>query len=82
MGWTGNPQIPFAKSIPDYIFRWMGLKFIGPEYAVTEAGAPPVLRPTEENPQESLPFAAAVTSDARFLRRMRWHDPQRQFYIG
>ncbi len=21
--WTGNPQIPYAKSIPDYIFRWL-----------------------------------------------------------
>jgi ribonucleoside-diphosphate reductase alpha chain len=64
MGWTGNPQIPFAKSIPDYIFRWMGLKFLGPEYAENEAGAPPALRPTEDNQQEKLPFQAAVASDA------------------
>ena len=33
-GWTGNPQIPYAKSIPDYIFRWLGSKFLGAEYAV------------------------------------------------
>jgi ribonucleoside-diphosphate reductase alpha chain len=26
-GFTGNPQIPIAKSIMDYIFRWMDLKF-------------------------------------------------------
>jgi ribonucleoside-diphosphate reductase alpha chain len=26
-GFTGNPQIPIAKSIVDYIFRWMALKF-------------------------------------------------------
>ena len=64
MGWTGNPQIPFAKSIPDYIFRWMGLKFLGPEYAENEAGAPPALRPTEDNKQEALPFQAPVASDA------------------
>jgi ribonucleoside-diphosphate reductase alpha chain len=37
-GWTGNPQIPYAKSIVDYIFRWLGAKFLGPEYAITEAG--------------------------------------------
>src|SRR2546426_4956328 len=30
-GWTGNPKIPYAKSIPDYIFRWLALRFIGPE---------------------------------------------------
>ncbi len=27
-GYTPNPQIRFAKSIPDYIFRWLGLKFL------------------------------------------------------
>ena len=55
-GWTGNPQIPYAKSIMDYIFRWMGAKFLGPEYAVSEAGETPTLRPTEPNPQQELPF--------------------------
>ena len=37
-GWTGNQQIPYAKSIMDYIFRWLGAKFLGPEYAVTRSG--------------------------------------------
>jgi ribonucleoside-diphosphate reductase alpha chain len=27
-GFTNNPQIPFAKSIMDYIFRWLALKFL------------------------------------------------------
>lgn len=27
-GFTGNPNIPIAKSIVDYIFRWLGLKFL------------------------------------------------------
>ncbi|MDX1967753.1 MAG: vitamin B12-dependent ribonucleotide reductase, partial [Planctomycetaceae bacterium] len=27
-GWTGNPDIPNAKSVVDYIFRWMGMQFI------------------------------------------------------
>jgi ribonucleoside-diphosphate reductase alpha chain len=26
-GFTGNPEIPIAKSIMDYIFRWLDLKF-------------------------------------------------------
>ncbi len=26
-GFTGNPDIPMAKSITDYIFRWLALKF-------------------------------------------------------
>ncbi len=57
-GWTGNTQIPYAKSIIDYIFRWLGAKFLGPEYAVTEAGESLTLRPTEPEPQQSLPFPA------------------------
>jgi ribonucleoside-diphosphate reductase alpha chain len=62
-GWTGNQQIPYAKSIMDYIFRWLGGKFLGPEYAVTEAGETATLRPTEPDPQQQLPFAPVV-SDA------------------
>ncbi len=27
-GWTGNPEIGMAKSIVDYVFRWMGLRFL------------------------------------------------------
>ena len=27
-GFTNNPQIPIAKSIVDYIFRWLGQKFL------------------------------------------------------
>jgi ribonucleoside-diphosphate reductase alpha chain len=27
-GWSGNPDIGFAKSIMDYIFRWLQLRFL------------------------------------------------------
>ncbi len=60
-GWTGNQQIPYAKSIMDYIFRWLGAKFLGPEYAITEAGETTVLRPTEASPQQELPFGPVPT---------------------
>jgi ribonucleoside-diphosphate reductase alpha chain len=30
-GMTHNPQIRFAKSIVDYVFRWMATKFLSPE---------------------------------------------------
>lgn len=30
-GHTGNPEVPFAKSIVDYIFRWLASKFLSPE---------------------------------------------------
>ncbi len=30
-GVTGNPEIPIAKSITDYLFRWLSMKFIDNE---------------------------------------------------
>lgn len=30
-GFTGNPEIPIAKSITDYIFRWLASKFLSEE---------------------------------------------------
>jgi ribonucleoside-diphosphate reductase alpha chain len=36
-GFTKNPDIPIAKSVTDYIFRWLGMEFI-PGYR--EANAP------------------------------------------
>ena len=54
-GFTGNPEIPYAKSVLDYIARWLGSRFISPDYAVNANGmangethapaAPPALPP-------------------------------------
>ena len=30
-GWSGNPKIGYAKSIIDYVFRWLELKFLNCE---------------------------------------------------
>jgi ribonucleoside-diphosphate reductase alpha chain len=59
-GFTGNPRITYAKSIMDYIFRWLSLKFVGPDTIENEAGSPLILRPTEEDPQQQLPFGRAA----------------------
>ena len=59
-GWTGNSEIPYAKSIMDYIFRWLGAKFISPEYKQTEVGETPDLRPAEPDQQKSLSFQPAT----------------------
>jgi len=61
-GWTGNPQVPYAKSIIDYIFRWLGARFLGITEA-SEAGEAAKLRPTEPDPQAALPFDTSA-SDA------------------
>jgi ribonucleoside-diphosphate reductase alpha chain len=44
-GFTKNPDIPIAKSIADYIFRWLGMEFI-PGYR--EANAPKRMTPEPE----------------------------------
>ena len=36
-GYTGNPNIRYAKSIVDYIGRWLGAKFISPDYLDRDA---------------------------------------------
>jgi ribonucleoside-diphosphate reductase alpha chain len=40
-GFTGNPDIGHAKSIMDYIFRWLGLRFLGALPRTDHAPAPP-----------------------------------------
>ncbi len=40
-GFTNNPEVPIAKSVIDYIFRWLGVKFLA-----TEQTAAP--EPTEQ----------------------------------
>jgi ribonucleoside-diphosphate reductase alpha chain len=43
-GVTGNPEIPIAKSITDYLFRWLSMKFIDGETGevhIREAATPP-----------------------------------------
>jgi ribonucleoside-diphosphate reductase alpha chain len=40
-GFTGNPEIPRATSIMDYIFRWLAAKFVKPEPEEIEAAPSP-----------------------------------------
>ena len=54
-GWTGNPDIQMAKSVVDYIFRWLGIEFL-PGYR--EANVPKYDEETGEGDSaESEPVA-------------------------
>jgi ribonucleoside-diphosphate reductase alpha chain len=50
-GYTGHPAIPYAKSLLDYIARWLGGRFISADYLTqngttdNEAAAPPAVTP-------------------------------------
>ncbi|MCX6142974.1 MAG: vitamin B12-dependent ribonucleotide reductase [Ignavibacteriales bacterium] len=42
-GFTNNPEIPIAKSISDYISRWLGLKFLPKEDAPSTTSTTPTM---------------------------------------
>jgi ribonucleoside-diphosphate reductase alpha chain len=52
-GWTGNPEIGYAKSIMDYIFRWIQIRFLSGTQLDLFAGL---------SPQPSVPIEGMVTS--------------------
>src|ERR1044072_6906819 len=53
-GMTRNQEIPFAKSLVDYIFRWLAMEFI-PGYRA----APPPQRPKKAESKPTPPPAEA-----------------------
>jgi ribonucleoside-diphosphate reductase alpha chain len=57
-GWTGNPEIPNAKSVVDYIFRWMGIQFLA---GYREANTPQRETPA---PAASTPTVIATKVDS------------------
>ncbi|HET7857544.1 MAG TPA: hypothetical protein VFL41_13895, partial [Gaiellaceae bacterium] len=72
-GFTGNPDIPIAKSITDYIFRWLTLKFlpsedgatISPPKSLTPGTAPnaPVARASARTVETTVAALPAPTSN-------------------
>jgi ribonucleoside-diphosphate reductase alpha chain len=54
-GFTGNPEIPIAKSIMDYIFRWLELKFVtGRQYPLFKDMALPPMGAGSLSSQQAL----------------------------
>ena len=50
-GYSSNPAIGYAKSIIDYIFRWLGNKFLTPDSALGDDGTPDLQAYATDNPQ-------------------------------
>jgi ribonucleoside-diphosphate reductase alpha chain len=55
-GWTGNEQIGYAKSLMDYIFRWLNLRFLSGTQLTLFAGL------GTQSPQ--LPASPSLIPDA------------------
>jgi ribonucleoside-diphosphate reductase alpha chain len=59
-GLTRNPEIPFAKSLVDYIFRWLAMEFVHGYRAANapnrdSRSAPPELESKQESPAQPAP---------------------------
>ena len=54
-GWTGNPQIGYAKSVMDYIFRWIQLRFLSGTQLDLFTGL---------SPQQSIPVQGTIGASA------------------
>jgi ribonucleoside-diphosphate reductase alpha chain len=80
-GYTGHPAIPYAKSVLDYLGRWLGGRFISPDY-LTHSGeaslpaatiaatpaVPPAFIPTADDdpsPASARSSATNARSDSR-----------------
>src|SRR6185369_2247248 len=71
-GFTKNPEIPMAKSIMDYIFKWLATKFLDRE---SQAHAGVILRdepptPAPMTPKPSANVTTPAASDVSFVEKV------------
>ena len=69
-GWSGNPDIGYAKSIMDYIFRWLQLRFLtGQQQLLFESFRPRTLgvgpQPESAGEVNVAPEASGPKSEVR-----------------
>jgi ribonucleoside-diphosphate reductase alpha chain len=72
-GYTGNPEIPFAKSMPDYIMRWLAARYgdidlheevgiLTPEVRARKAAQEALMRGDTAGPTEPEPTNGGATN--------------------
>jgi ribonucleoside-diphosphate reductase alpha chain len=54
-GMTSNPEIPFAKSLPDYIMRWLASRFLPPDVQEELGILTPEVRARKSAEEAGLP---------------------------
>jgi ribonucleoside-diphosphate reductase alpha chain len=57
-GFTNNPEIPIAKSVSDYIFRWLGTKFLKENESAKGISGVQISAETAKKPMAILNAAA------------------------
>jgi ribonucleoside-diphosphate reductase alpha chain len=61
-GWTNNPDIGFAKSIMDYIFRWLQARFLTGQQQLLFENLRPKLSGVSSQPSAEEPTASGTAS--------------------
>jgi ribonucleoside-diphosphate reductase alpha chain len=78
-GWTGNEQIGYAKSLMDYIFRWLNLRFLSGTQLTLFAGlgvqasplpASPSILPDAEPEDDSIALGQLERITEEVARRL------------
>jgi ribonucleoside-diphosphate reductase alpha chain len=59
-GFTKNPEVPLAKSLTDYIFRFLGIRFLSDKHQEGETGEPS--SPSQTVEQAALETAGPVAA--------------------
>jgi len=68
-GWTGNPEIGYAKSIMDYLFRWMQIRFLSGHQFDLFAGLAPHV-------EGSVPVEGTVNSPGNVIQSLSASNDQ------
>jgi ribonucleoside-diphosphate reductase alpha chain len=64
-GWSGNAEIGFAKSIMDYIFRWLQLRFLTGQQQMLFENLRPKLSAVSSQPSETGTTGTATVETPR-----------------
>ena len=71
-GWSGNPKIGYAKSLMDYLFRWLELRFLkGEQGLLFELPRPAQPQPEVTSVVEGLRHIAEFVSCLSWKWRKR-----------
>jgi ribonucleoside-diphosphate reductase alpha chain len=74
-GWTGNSELGFAKSIVDYVFRWLGYRFLSTEdkMAIGLVRTSEIVDPAPQ--LELLSKAVSMATPATSSQETTWSEP-------
>ncbi|HEU5458594.1 MAG TPA: vitamin B12-dependent ribonucleotide reductase [Terracidiphilus sp.] len=85
-GWTGNEQIGYAKSLMDYIFRWLSLRFLSGTQLSLFAGlapqvpqlpaSPTIASESEPEEEETIPQSQLARLAEEVARKLNQVSPQ------